>query len=412
MPPDSDSPNDAIDLTVRQLYDLVWSTPMTRLARTFRRSDSWVARTCTDAGIPLPGRGYWTRKRAGQRAPRRGLRKDVDADEIVLTYYPWDESSSPPEPPPPPPPPRPRLDKDLEQLRAAIEGAGPLPVPEDLSVLHPVVARTRAALLEAAGRGWSPRHGLFEARTDGCLSLQVGEASIDRALRFFEGLVRAALRFGAKLVQQEDKVTLRMCGEHAVFHLRERPRMRRLTPKETKAMGPIFATKVVWEGSGVFDLTLRTGETCARACEWNQGRRSALEDGIPEVLLDTVKHLQYARHWRLDAPARARADALRLEEARAKEVAIMQARREKEEEARRAERLLEAGAAHGRYTTLRTFLDACRAVGSADDLEWLAWAEVAIRRLDPLAGGLPTLRALVTHGSDSAPPPTTLSDRV
>lgn len=105
MPPDPDPPNDPgpdpyptpepadepppghLALTRRELYEKVWSAPMIRFARAFRCSSTWFAQICADAGVPVPGRGYWAKKRAGKRATRRGLRKGLDP-EVVLHYVP------------------------------------------------------------------------------------------------------------------------------------------------------------------------------------------------------------------------------------------------------------------------------------------------------------------------------------
>lgn len=171
----------------------------------------------------MPGRGYWAKKRAGKRASRRGLPKGLDPDEVVLHYAPLDEPDLEPEPRREPPSP-PTLDKDLHQVRAAIEAAGPMPAPDDLSTVHPVVARSRRALRRAAAtgvRGHYHNHGLLCPDADGSmLSVQVSEASIDRAMRFFEGLLRAAIGLGARVIQKDSVALLRFCGEEALFDLR------------------------------------------------------------------------------------------------------------------------------------------------------------------------------------------------
>ncbi|HEY5441653.1 MAG TPA: hypothetical protein VIJ90_10270, partial [Gemmatimonadaceae bacterium] len=51
------------------LYALVWSEPMTRLARRFELSDVGLAKACARMMVPVPGRGYWAKKEVG-RSPR------------------------------------------------------------------------------------------------------------------------------------------------------------------------------------------------------------------------------------------------------------------------------------------------------------------------------------------------------
>jgi hypothetical protein len=42
-------------LTRQELFDLVWTTPMTKLAARFGVSDVALAKTCAKYGIPRPG---------------------------------------------------------------------------------------------------------------------------------------------------------------------------------------------------------------------------------------------------------------------------------------------------------------------------------------------------------------------
>lgn len=56
-----------------ELYEIVWTEPMTRIAAAFEVSGSYLARICTMLDVPRPARGYWARLSAGQRLPRPPL---------------------------------------------------------------------------------------------------------------------------------------------------------------------------------------------------------------------------------------------------------------------------------------------------------------------------------------------------
>jgi hypothetical protein len=45
-------------VTREELYELVWSTPMIRVAEKFEVSGSYLARMCTELRVPRPERGY------------------------------------------------------------------------------------------------------------------------------------------------------------------------------------------------------------------------------------------------------------------------------------------------------------------------------------------------------------------
>lgn len=50
-----------------ELYKLVWTAPVSEVARKLGVSDVGLAKLCRRATIPLPGRGYWARVESGQQ---------------------------------------------------------------------------------------------------------------------------------------------------------------------------------------------------------------------------------------------------------------------------------------------------------------------------------------------------------
>jgi hypothetical protein len=66
-------PQNYITLSRSKLYELVWSKPVTELAKDFGISDVALAKRCRAINIPLPPRGYWARIAAGQKPKRPAL---------------------------------------------------------------------------------------------------------------------------------------------------------------------------------------------------------------------------------------------------------------------------------------------------------------------------------------------------
>src|ERR1700687_3569651 len=54
-----------------QLYKEVWSRPLLQVAATYGVSDVAINKTCRKLLIPLPGRGYWAKLRAGKPVAQR-----------------------------------------------------------------------------------------------------------------------------------------------------------------------------------------------------------------------------------------------------------------------------------------------------------------------------------------------------
>jgi len=47
------------ELTRKELYNLVWSKPLTQLAKDFGLSDNGLRKICKKYDIPLPKMGHW-----------------------------------------------------------------------------------------------------------------------------------------------------------------------------------------------------------------------------------------------------------------------------------------------------------------------------------------------------------------
>ncbi len=62
------------ELTRKELHELVWSTPIQKLAELYGLSDRGLSKICQRHLIPVPPRGYWAKVEAGQLVKRTPLR--------------------------------------------------------------------------------------------------------------------------------------------------------------------------------------------------------------------------------------------------------------------------------------------------------------------------------------------------
>lgn len=136
-------------LTRKELYELIWSTPMTKVAKEFEVSDVWLGKVCREANIPRPPVGYWQKLEAGKKPSRKPLppAKLLAGDVIYIksktsfwigSYeQPSDEEIvSAPEPSPP------AFAESMDEFRARIESKiGQIALPEKLVNIHPMIAK-------------------------------------------------------------------------------------------------------------------------------------------------------------------------------------------------------------------------------------------------------------------------------
>lgn len=65
-----------------ELYRLVWSEPMTKIAERFDVSGSYLARVCRLLNVPRPERGYWAKLEVGKAPPQKPLPEPQPGDPL------------------------------------------------------------------------------------------------------------------------------------------------------------------------------------------------------------------------------------------------------------------------------------------------------------------------------------------
>lgn len=73
-----------------ELYEMVWSTPLSKLAPNFGLSDKGLAKKCTKHKIPTPSLGYWAKVKSGKKALKVRLPKlkDQEHDLQLVSFSP------------------------------------------------------------------------------------------------------------------------------------------------------------------------------------------------------------------------------------------------------------------------------------------------------------------------------------
>ncbi len=102
-------------VTRKQLYEQVWSTPVSILAKSYGLSDVGLAKICKKHDIPRPSLGYWAKKQHGQTPAVVSLPDPARNPEIEIRAHEHPDTD-------------PAVSKELE--KAKVEE--PIPVPESL----------------------------------------------------------------------------------------------------------------------------------------------------------------------------------------------------------------------------------------------------------------------------------------
>lgn len=181
-----------MQITRKELYDLVWSEPMTALAKRFGLSDNGLRKHCKSMGIPTPPVGYWIKLEHGKPVRIIPLPEDYEGKKTNVNLKEVDQTQLPDE----------IIDLGLEpeinrqeQIEQEIKLADPsvFVVPEVLYAKDPLIIDTKEKHREDM-IPWSQRKSPYTSKIKECLNVYVGEKSIDRSLCIFSTIIKA-LRF-------------------------------------------------------------------------------------------------------------------------------------------------------------------------------------------------------------------------
>ena len=394
---------DPLTLSREDLYELVWSKPMTELAKDFGLSDVALAKRCRKLGVPVPGRGYWARVAAGQapRQPAPKKRADDAVDYAALTFdTPAEETS--PMPPADGAAPHP--------IRTAIETLQATHT-QDLRLASPAVKRTALRLK----RPWRKEISWNRGERNGpIISIDVSDACADRALRVSDEIIAGAAsvgwdfkappkqedsrarRYGYEIEQPETPVhgCLWVENEPLAFRIDERSRRleHELTEdeKSRKRRGEyIYPPRWDYEATGELRLHLMHANSTYVLKTWKDGSRLKLEQQVKAVLLALLDEA-------LSIKAKREKERLdEIERRRQKELRWEQSQRRAANETLIHELEAQAGA-WLRARFLRSYLRALRraldksgveglvAKRQEETVDFLAWAQHYVDQLDPL----------------------------
>ncbi len=326
-------------LTRRELYDLVWSTPMVKLAEQFGLSDVGLTKICDRHRVPTPPRGYWAKKEAGKQV-KQPLFAEA-ADPILNRIEITASRDRLPEPV------RKILDQrraERKQLRAARPKAVMQPAPfTPVAEPHPAIRATAKSLRSA-----KPKADIVAAIGPGLCGISVGIDSVERIIFVLDRLARACEARHLSFAPENNRMSVAVEKDSVTFEIKERTKQvpHVLTDAEIAAEErrrkqlerPNYGLSR-WDDFEAFAPrppefdTARTGAFGLEIHGWGSGLRRSWWDGKTqtlETMIDQIvdgfeAHIAAAKHRR---EQNERAEAERQELARRR--GLVKARRDRE----------------------------------------------------------------------------------
>ena len=190
--------------TREELYNLVWSEPMSRLAKKYNISDNGLRKICKKHSIPMPQLGYWQKIQYGYKVVKPKLPTITkDQGNINLRYRDDDgnyvESIKTP--------------KSILKEEFLNNPKLPIIVSERLTNPDPLVVQAQNSLLP-------PKDGQNMSTSQ--LQIDVSKTSIPRALRFMDAFIKLFYARNHKIENQYGRLYGIINDVNFQFRLREK----------------------------------------------------------------------------------------------------------------------------------------------------------------------------------------------
>ncbi len=298
-------------LTRQELYDLVWSTPLTRLADDFGLSDVGLAKICERHRVPTPPRGYWAKKEAGKKVKQTIF---IQVDDPLLNKVEIAASRDKlPEP----------VREIVEQRRAERKASLRPPRPATMTppTVNPVEAPHPAIEATAKALRRGKPSSVVVAIGPGLCGISVGNDSVERVIAILDALARACDKRDITLSPADNRLSASVGHDSATFELKEKTKQVphvlteveiREDEKRRKRSQSLTVRRLDWNDFETFPSprpqfdTVRTGELSIEVHGWGQGLRRSWRDGKMQVLENLIDdivggleaHIAAARMWR------------------------------------------------------------------------------------------------------------------
>jgi hypothetical protein len=204
-----------VTLTRKELYDLVWAEPLSRLAKKYKISDNGLRKICKRMNIPIPAMGHWQKIQYGKQVIVTRLPAKYEGkDEITLGEKGEGDIN---------------IDSPIVQQRKLIQSIDntkdlPLTVPDRLPSKPDNLIRSTMDFFDAVGRYYKSHHGTFPDRIN-VLSIQVPEESRPRALRLLDTIIKVLRSRKHDVIADHFTTYAKIGDEHVNFRLREKQRV-------------------------------------------------------------------------------------------------------------------------------------------------------------------------------------------
>ncbi|MGD8258816.1 MAG: hypothetical protein PVG70_19685 [Desulfobacterales bacterium] len=374
--------NKSITVNRNELYEQVWSEPVSRLAPKYGISDVGLKKICKKLNVPAPPLGYWTKIQHNIRVGKTPLPRLKHGEPQIHTIQKSELNNE-------------DNFEFSEEAKEIVSEFGPIKVSERLTSPHPLVRKTRDALSKAK----LDKYGILQNWRIKHLNVRVSADLLNRALRIMDCLIKFFEKQGFEVSignRNESAGTHVIILEEKIkFYIQEKSLRKDHVPtikekEDLERWHHIYSNKYDYKPSGKLTLQIDSWSASGIRKRWSDGKIQRVENFLIDFAINVVKMADIKRSDRIE-----REERWRLQEEERRRQAEMERLRQIEEE--RLRDLENQAALWFKSNQLRDFISAVETAAlergfSIEDeplKSWFKWAKNHANRLDPLYTNLP-----------------------
>ena len=303
-------------LTRQALYEQVWSTPISRLAKSFHLSDQGLAKKCKKHNIPRPPVGYWAKLAHDKSVKKTPLPNNQDSTLDFIHFYhnPAHDASA-----------------GIHQYRLTDEQLASVlayRIPTEVKRYHPIISQYRKGFNKKA----IDKYGrVYFQQIDTDLHFKVTPKTFNRACLFLHGVIDLFEKNGWTLGKINDCRGTSRCAfflndEGLTFEIKERvkqiPHVKTEKEQESRFL---WGPKYDFIATGMLEFSIENLYFSGFNIRWSDTEKTQLESRLRSIVQGFSHGFAYVKKRGIENERRRieseREDAEREEALRIKEIA-------------------------------------------------------------------------------------------
>jgi hypothetical protein len=352
---------DTITFTRKELYDLVWKEPLSRLAKKYKISDNGLRKICKRMNIPLPPYGHWQKVQYGYKVTPIKLPEKYSAqDEVTLDERSVND-----------------MVKEsplaiLKRITKEIESTSGLSFKVDERLTKPDKLITSTKNFNESLKRYHKTHrGDYPSRTD-VLNIDVSEDEEDRAYRIMDTVIKLLRSRHHDVIARFRETVAQIQGEEIKFRIREKQSV--IDAKET--LGRTY--------------NLYTGELIFVIGDYNKKEFRDNTEKLENKISSIVAYLEYQGNIKRSERV---AWEIRRKEQERQEQIKREFKERQDKEAHAFKKLFLQAIRLHQANIIRTYIQTVElntiknGIPTEEYNNWKSWAEQKVSWYDPLVNG-------------------------